>query len=156
MDSLIYLFASLVVLSTALAGITIWAPRALAIKLAALGISASLLPVAYLSLAELLGRPKPVDLEWNKAVLADANVLATELREGEAIYIWIQAKGTMTPRAYALPWDLNVARELYTAQQTAQSQGAPLRIRRKDSNLSNESLEPMFYAAPQPDLPSKP
>jgi hypothetical protein len=125
------------------------------VKLAALGTIALLVPVTYLSLTELLGRAKPVGLEWSHTVFTDANVLATDLREGEAIYLWLQADGTSVPRAYVLPWDLNVAQQLYAAQQSAQSQGTPLRMRRKDTNQSGDDLETMFYATPQPRPPSK-
>lgn len=155
MDALIPLFAVVVALTTALAGIAIWAPRALRVKLIALGTIALLLPVTYLSLTELLGRPKPVNLEWSYTVFADANVLATDLREGEAIYLWLQADGASVPRAYVLPWDLNVARQLYAAQQSAQTQGTPLRMRRIGSNQPDDDSEPMFYAAPQFRLPLK-
>ncbi len=155
MDALIPLFAVVVVLTAALAGIAIWAPRSLRLKLTALGTISLLLPVTYLSLTELLGRPKPADLEWSHTVFTDANVLATDLREGEAIYLWLQADGTSAPRAYVLPWDLNVARQLYAAQQSAQTRGTALRMRRMDSNHSDDDMEPMFYAAPQPRPPSK-
>lgn len=155
MDALIPLFAVAVVLAVALAGIAIWAPRALGLKLTALGTMVLLVPVAYLSLTELLGRPKPVGLEWSRTVFVEANVLGTDLREGEAIYLWLQADGTSAPRAYVLPWDLNVARQLHAAQQSAQSQGTPLRMRRKDPSQSDDDVEPMFYAAPQPRQPSK-
>jgi len=155
MDALIPLFAVVVALTAALAGIAIWAPRALRLKLTALGASALLLPATYLSLTELLGRPKPVNLEWSRTVFTDVNVLATDIREGEAIYVWLQADGPAGPRAYVLPWDLNVARQLYAAQQSAQTQGTPLRMRRVDRTQSDDNVEPMFYAAPQPRPPSK-
>jgi len=155
MDALIPLFAVVVVLAVALAGIAIWAPRALGLKLTALGTMVLLLPVAYLSLTELLGRPKPVELEWSHSAFTDAKVLASDFREGAAIYLWLQADGTSVPRAYVLPWDLNVARQLYAAQQSAQSQGTPLRMRRKGPDQSDDDAEPMFYAAPQPRPPSK-
>ena len=155
MDALISLFTVVVVLTATLAGIAIWAPRALRMKLTALGTIALLLPVTYLSLTELLGRPKPVDLEWSHTVFTDAIVLATDLREGEAIYLWLQAGGTSVPRVYVLPWDLNVARQLYAAQQSAQTQGSQLRMRRIGSNQPDNDSEPMFYAAPQPRPPSK-
>ncbi len=155
MDALTSLFAAAVVLAAALAGLAIWAPRALRMKLAALGMIALLLPVAYLSLTELLGRAKPVRLEWSHTAIADANVLAAHLREGEAIYLWLQADGTSAPRAYVLPWDLDVARQLYAAQQSAQARGAPVRMRRMGSSQPDGKAEPMFYAAPQPRPPSK-
>ncbi len=155
MDVLIPLFTIVVVLTAALAGIAIWAPRSLRLKLTALSTIALLLPVTYLSLTELLGRPKPAVLEWSHTVFTDANVLATDLREGEAIYLWLRVDGTSAPRAYVLPWNLNVARQLYAARQSAQTQGTPLRMRRMDPNQSDDDSEPMFYVAPQPRMPPK-
>ena len=155
MDALIPLFSAVVVLASALAGIAIWAPRMLRLKLTALGLCALLLPVTYLSFTELLGRPRPANIELSYTEFTDANVLATNLREGEAIYLWLQADGTSAPRAYVLPWDLNVARQLYAAQLSAQTQGTPLRMRRMNPNQLDDNVEPMFYAAPQSEVRPK-
>ena len=155
MDALIPLFSVVVVVAASLAGIAVWAPRALRVKLIALTMTALLLPLMYLSLAELLGRPKPVAFEWNQIAFTEANVVAADLREGEAIYLWLRADGAEAPRAYALPWNLNTARQLYAAQQAAEAQGTPVRVRRIGSSGPDDESEPMFYAAPQPRPPSK-
>jgi len=155
MDVLIPLFSIAVVVAAGLAGIAIWAPRAFRIKLVALGMTAVLLPLVYLSLAELLGRPKPVAFEWNPIAFTEANVVAADLREGEAIYLWLRVDGADAPRAYALPWNLNTARQLYAAQQAAEVHGTPVRVRRIGSSEPDDESEPMFYAAPQPRAPSK-
>jgi hypothetical protein len=97
MDHIINLFG-------AAAAIAIHAPRALSLKLAALALAALLLPTAYGSMVDLLGRPKPVAMAWAEERVGEATVLAASLREGEAIYLWLQLDGAPAPRAYVRPW----------------------------------------------------
>ena len=64
MTDLFVLAGAAGLLAAVLANIGFWAPRKLWIKLSALLTVAFFLPTAYAALTELLGRPKPVDLEW--------------------------------------------------------------------------------------------
>ena len=64
MDHVIYLYAAAVVLAVALAGIAVWSPRATRIKVVALTLTALIMPTAYASLMDLLGKPKPVTMEY--------------------------------------------------------------------------------------------
>jgi len=58
--------------------------------------------------SSLLSRPKPLRLElWQEA--DKAKVLGATMREGEAIYVWLQFPGTDEPRAITLPWDMKMA-----------------------------------------------
>jgi len=112
-----------------------------------------LIVVVYGGSIELLSRPKPLRLElWQ---LADkAKVVGASMREGEAIYVWLQFPGSDEPRAYALPWDVKMAQQLQTATQEGQAKGT-------DVNMSKpfapglDDREPKFYAAPQEALPEK-
>ena len=85
MDTLMYLYTSAVVIAAALASIAVWAPRGLWLKLSALGLSGLMMATAYTGLVHLLGRPKPVNLEWMLAAVPDATVLGATMRENEAI-----------------------------------------------------------------------
>ncbi len=152
MDTLIYLFAGVVLVATALAAITVWARRRLWIKVTALVLSALLMPTAYASLLDLLGRPKPIGLEW--ADVADSRVLGFSFREGEAIYVWLQTEDLPEPRAYVLPWSLRKAEQLQGAARRANARGTAVRMRRP-FEPDRETAEPMFYAEPQPPLPPK-
>ena len=149
-----YLYIILVVAVAALAGIVVRAPARLSFKIAAIGLTATLFGVGYASEIELLGRPKPMNQEWAQANVSEATVIASELKEDVAIYVWLALDGELEPRAYRLPWDLETAIQLQKAGQQAEITGTGVRMRRPFSNRSNTD-EPLFYAQPQTPLPEK-
>jgi hypothetical protein len=119
------------------------------------GASAYALLAAATSLgyADTLSRPKPLKLEFAHWDADRAEVLAYQLVEGEAIYLWLRLPGLMQPRYYALPWDMRTANELMAAQQNAGpggSYGLNLPFQR-----SWDRQPPKFYELPQPKLPDK-
>lgn len=152
MNPLLYAFAASALLAGLLAAIGIWSPRRLSIKIGALALVALFLPVTYLALGELLSRPKPLALEWHHRELATAEVLAADLREDEAIFLWLRIGDVVEPRAYVLAWDEQRARQLYEAQREAEADGTAVRMRRP---FERDREQPLFYAAPQPELPPK-
>ncbi|OYD80760.1 MULTISPECIES: hypothetical protein [Azospirillum] len=114
---------------------------------------ALLLPAAYAAPAALLGRAKPVTLEWMGANVREAKVLSATLVENEAIYLtllWEQA-----PNLYRLPWDRRMAEQLQEAQREAQRNGTNPMMR-LPFERSWDDREPRFYAQPQPKMPDKP
>lgn len=154
MSQVFYFFAASLTLVAALAAISIWSPRALYVKGAALAIVALFLPAIYVSLVELLSRPKPVTLEWRQGGLAEAKVIGADLREGEAIFVWLRLPDVVEPRAYALPWDQKLAEQLYGAQREATSRGTAVHVK----HLFKRGVDrqrPKFYALPQPAHPPK-
>ena len=154
MDQLIYFYAAVVIIAAGLAGIAIWAPRSPWVKASALVLAAALMATAYASLAELLGKPKPVSFEWAMAAAPEAEILGASLHEGEAIYVWLRFPGVPMPRAYVLPWRLQTAQELQQAMRQADVNGTTARMRRPlDSHQDPD--EAQFYSAPQPPLPPK-
>ena len=155
MPHLMYLFTAVVVIAAALAGIAVWAPRALWVKVSALVLAALLMAGAYGGLVDLLGRPKPATMEWVMGAAPEATVLGASLRENEAIYLWLQFDETPAPRAYVLPWSLETAKQLQKATQQAEAQGSAVRMRRPFESTPDPN-EPLFYAEPQPPLPPKP
>lgn len=154
MDYLMYLYGAAVIVAAALASIAVWAPRSLWLKLSALALSALMMATAYTGLVHLLGRPKPANLEWALATVPDATVLGATMRENEVIYLWLKFEDHPEPQAYALPWNLEKAKELQKAMRQAQGSGTKVRIR-KPFERSLDRNEPMFYAEPQPALPPK-
>ena len=154
MTELTYLFATVAVLAGLVTSISIWAPRRLWLKLTALGAATLFLPIGYLSLAHLLSLPKPVALEWWLTNAASATVLGSTMRENEAIYVWLQLEQVAEPRAYALPWNRDLAEQLQTAQREADENGSHVRMR-LPFEPSLDDREPKFYALPQPPLPPK-
>jgi len=154
MISLSQLFALTIALAGLLAAISLWTPRRLAVKAAALGTAALFLPLAYASLVDLLSRPKPVSMEWWQNGAEEATVLGSLLQENEGIHLWLQLPGLAEPRAYVLPWSRETAERLQEAQRSAEQEGGDLRMR-MPFERSFDDLEPRFYAQPQPALPPK-
>jgi hypothetical protein len=154
MTELTYLFAGVAVITGLVTSISIWAPRRLWLKLTALGAAALFLPVGYLSLAHLLSLPKPVALEWWLSKAPSATVLGFTARENEAIYLWLQLAEVPEPRAYALPWNRDLAEQLQTAQREAEQNQSQVQMR-LPFEPSLDDREPKFYAMPQPALPPK-
>jgi hypothetical protein len=149
MRDLVPLFAALAVLTAILAHIAIWSPRRLWIKIGALVTTAAFMPVAYASLSTMLSRPKPIAMEWSRQQLSEAAVLGSRLEEGKAIYVWLEINGIDEPRAYALPWDKELAKQLHGAQRTATQNGTQVRMRLPFEN-SFDQRNQQFYAAPVP------
>jgi uncharacterized SAM-binding protein YcdF (DUF218 family) len=80
-----------------------------------------LIALVYGGSIELLGRPKPVRLEWRD--MEKAQVLGASMREDQAIYLWLQFDGAPEPKVYTLPWSLETAQNLQNAMQEGEAQG---------------------------------
>ncbi len=154
MTELFHLFAASAALAAVLAVISIWSHRKLWAKISAVLTTALFIPAIYLSYADLLSRPKPVTLEWWNRDASEATVVGSRLREGEAIYVWIELADSDEPRAYKLPWQQELAKQLYGAQREAEAKGTKVQMRLPFKDRT-EDQEPLFYALPQPPLPPK-
>jgi hypothetical protein len=128
-------------------------PRAgLARRSLSVGIFVLLIAVVYGGSIELLGRSKPLRLEWRDA--ADAQVVSAVPVENEAIYVWLLMPDSSEPCAYVLPWSLQAAQQLQEAMSQAEADGTAVRMTTPfESSLDHR--EPMFYAMPQPAMPPK-
>lgn len=120
-----------------------------------MAMSAVLATVAYGGLIDLLGRPKPVGLALKPIAPSEATVIAAQMQEPEAIYIWLMFEGQPEPRAYVLPWDMKTARELQQGMEEAEAQGTSVRMR-SALEQNRDPTEPVFFVAPQQALPPKP
>lgn len=116
------------------------------------GVFVALIAVVYGGGIELLGRPKPLRLEWRDA--ADAQVVGAVPVEDEAIYVWLVTPTSPEPRAYVLPWSVQVAQQLQDALNQAAATGTGVRMT-MPFELSLDDREPLFYAMPQPAMPPK-
>lgn len=155
MDDLLYLYVTVIVLAAALASIAFWAPRKVWVRVYAFIVASLMIPAAYASLSQLLSQPKPVSLEWAKRSLPEATVLGANMIEGKAIYLWLRLAGTDEPRAYVLPWNKKLARQLHKAQRQAKQRGGKTKMRRP-FDRDRAEVQPRFYADSQPALPPKP
>ena len=124
----------------------------LARRTLSVGIFVILIGVIYGGSIELLGRPKPLRLEWRGT--ADAQVLGAMPVENEAIYVWLVMPGATEPCAYVLPWSMEAAQQLQDAMNQAEADGTGVRMG-IPFEASLDDREPMFYAMPQPAMPAK-
>lgn len=154
MSHILYPFAAALLLVAALAAISIWSHHRLWLKTGAIVIVALFLPSSYVTIVDLLSRPKPVSLEWGSRNLMEATVLSAQFKEGDRIFLWLGVDGVDEPRYYVLPWDEQVAKQLHGAQQEADDNGTEVRMNRPFANSYDEA-EMMFYALPQPARPPK-
>lgn len=154
MELAFYLFVLLIVLAAALANISIWSPRKLWVKVCALAVTAAFIPLGYAGLTELLSRPKPVSLEWARRHVPEAKLMAASVREGVAIFLWLQVPEAAEPRAYELPWNRELAQQLQDAQREAKKHRNGVRVRRPFDRDTDKSKR-MFYAEPQRPDPLK-
>ena len=154
MEMHFFLFAGLIAVACLLAAVAIWSPRGRAVKVLALGLAATSLPLGYGALAELLSQPKPTSLEWVQRSADEAVVLSAQMQEDQAIYLWLAFAPDTPPRAYALPWSLETAKQLQQALKQAENDGTRVKMNRP---FAPKALgERVFYAEPQQDLPPKP
>ena len=106
--------------------------------------------IAWLvGLSDLMGRPKPMGL--TRVMSLAGTVLTAQLRENEAIYLYVLPNGTTEPLSLVLPWSTDVAKQLLEAQRGSGSDGSA----RFTFERSWEQLPPIFYPMPQPKAPPK-
>ena len=154
MIELSQIFMAATLLAVALGFVAVWAPRRPLVKFAVAGLVLAFVPLHFLALADLLSRPKPVSLEWWAAHADEATVLASTLREGHGIYLWLQLAGSDEPRAYVLPWNRALAEQLLKALAEAEEYDGQVKMR-WPFEPSLDDREPKFYALPQPAPPPK-
>ena len=149
-------YAAFLALSAALALISVWSRRRLALRAGAVGLLALTALVAYTAFSDLLSRPKPTSLEFAHDDLGEAEVLGAALREGHGIYVWLRMPGLEEPRYYVMPWELEIAEELQKAMREADRNRAGLLMRLPFEKSIEGRATTRFYAVPVPKLPDKP
>ena len=147
-------FAIAAVLAGFLAILSVWSPRAVAVKVSAVSASVLFLPLAYAAMSELLSKPKPVALEWWQSAADEATVLGSTAKENSGIFLWLQLDDVEEPRSYVLPWSRELAQQLQDAMEEAEERESGVRMR-LPFERSLDDREPRFYALPQPALPPK-
>lgn len=112
MHALLYVFAATIGVVALLAIIAIWAPRKPVVRFSALAATILVIPLGYLQLTEMLSRPKPVEFEWFRKDVEQAQLLGVSLDEGRAIYMWLRIDQEIEPRYYVMPWKQQTAEKL--------------------------------------------
>jgi hypothetical protein len=153
-DPLSWIFTAVVFLAAGLALVAVRGSLSLASRVGALGLTGLLMVAGYGGLTELMSRPKPVSLEWMRSPGVPVKVAASHLRENEAIYLWLIFEGDTEPRAYRLPWNLAMAKELREAQRQAAGRQSQVMMNSLAATNAKPS-ERVFYAPPRPAPPPK-
>ncbi len=154
-DPLTWIFTAVVACASALALIAIRGSGSIALRVGSVGLMTALVGGSYAGLAELMSRPKPSSLEWVRANAGDAMVAGSRLRENEAIYLWLVFDGETEPRAYKLPWNMDMARQLREAEGEAAKRKSNVRMKNPFRSQRGEN-ERVFHAPPRAALPPKP
>lgn len=129
-------------------------PRAgLARRTLSVGLFMVLIAIVYGGSVELLGRTKPLRLEWRNT--AEAQLVGAVPVENQAIYVWLSTPGSPEPRAYVLPWSVQLAQQLQTAVADAEAKGTVVQMKMPVDGGGLDDRDPMFYAKPQPAMPAK-
>jgi hypothetical protein len=161
MEILIYVFAANIAIAAVLANLAIWAPRPTWVRFSALIVTAVFVPIVYLGVAELLSKPKPMNLEWYDRDAEQAAILGVSFHEGEAIYLWLRVDNAMEPRYYVLPWRQQLAERLEDAIENAINRNATavLRMpffRRSFDELGHLNLDVILPPVPPQKTPPVP
>ncbi len=97
------LYALFAVLAAALAIVAVWSRRSLGARVGSVGLLVITLAAGYVAYVDLLSRPKPAMLEYRRAGMAEADVLAAALRQNEGIYLWLK----LPDKPYPPPLEYN-------------------------------------------------
>jgi hypothetical protein len=117
---------------------------------------ALILVALFFGYSDMLGRPKSTRLEVLRGGMRDARVLGSYLKEGQAVYLWLQLPGVAEPRYYVLPWSEKLAKSLQGAiDQNQKRHGGGIAMK-MPFEQGWDKEEPKFYPMPQPKLPDKP
>jgi len=108
--------------------------------------------VVYAGSVDLMGSPKPIQLEWRTP--EKPTVIAARMREGEAIYVWLQPPDAREPRSYVLPWSARTAQQLQDAMRDGEARGTAVRMEMAKPQ-GGEDGAPKFHAQPHMPLPAK-
>jgi hypothetical protein len=156
MIDLAYYLLPTAAIAAFLASVALRAPRRVGVKVLCIVGLAGFLPLTMAGFADLLGRPKPVALLQDIVAWPEATVIAATMEEGEKIWLWVAFEPSAEPRAFSLPWDLELAKQLRKAQADGERQGSNVKMRlTRLKDKPENRAEPVFHAPPPPPLPAK-
>ncbi len=126
-------------------------------KIAALVALTLLIPVGYVTVSELLGRPKPAASAFLEDFRDYHAVIAWDIHEDQAIYLWLEMPDGREPRVFAFPYDTATVSRLQDAGETAKALASKLLARLEETGRSGESrLEFTSQTEFRRELPRKP
>lgn len=126
-------------------------------KIAALVALTLLVPAGYGSISELLGRPKPASSAWLEDFTTYHTVIAWNIHEDKAIYLWLEMPDGQEPRVFAFPYDTATVSRLQKAGERAKSLASKLLARLEETGPAGTTrLEFTSQTEFRRELPSKP
>ncbi len=152
MEDISVLYLVVVLLAVALVFITVWSRKGDVMKWFAVTASAVLVSTLFYGYGDLLGKPKPVSLEFLRSS-PEAVVLRSVMMEGEAIYFYLLLPNERKPFSLSIPWSVELAKQLMEAQGSMGEEDNL--IMRNPFQHSMDTRKPKFYSIPQPKLPLK-
>ena len=118
-----------------------------------LGISIFL--ISYVSLLEILSRPKPKNLELLNKYVKEVTLLHVSWIEGESIHILIRLDGIKEPRLYSFPWDPIQAQEFDEALEKGRENDEEVEFLTHFMYQFRRKKKTLIYSSPAKPLPAK-
>lgn len=172
------LIALAALLALSLASLSAWSRRAVHVRVIALVLGISFVPLFGFATYDLLSRPKMMTVGELGSERTCAAVLHATIRERQGIYLFLQFPEIKEPRYVAVPWNLKFAQALVHMERVAehsehggtiivgkgcQNGGLAkisgirgiLRNKKNGGRPGNEEGEFKFYPDPVPPSPPK-
>ncbi len=126
-------------------------------KVVALLALIALVPAIYLAVSELLGLPKPASTAWLENFGEYRRLIAYDIHEDRAIYLWLDMADGTQPRVFSLPYDRDTVTRLQDAEDRANSLASQLLARESnEQGTRTEQWEFTNQTEFAQELPQKP
>ena len=155
MSSINWFFFIIVILTAILTSLIFKSRKKTYTKFLTLILGISIFLISYVSLLEILSRPKPKNLEILHKYVEEVTLLHVSWVEGEAIHILIRLDGVKEPRLYSFPWDPIQAQEFDEALEKGRENGEEVKIANPFYPTNAEERKTLVYTAPAKPLPPK-
>ncbi len=154
MNTLIWFYITITILIVAITSLTIWARKSSIVRTYALSMATIAVILSYISLLELLSRPKPKELELFNRNAKEVTLLHVSWLEEEAIYILIEIEELAEPRLYKFPWNAEMAQKFDEAIEQGRENGENVKISNPFTS-DTEAKKTLVYTSPAKPMEPK-
>ncbi len=155
MSSVNWFFFIIVLCTALLSSIAFKSRKSFFLKVSSLVLGIFIFSLSYISLIEILSRPKPKNLELLNRYVKEITLLHVTWIEGEAIHILATIDGIKEPRLYKFPWDPVQAQEFDEAIQKGRENNEEVKIANPFFISNVEERKTLIYSSPAKPLPAK-
>lgn len=155
MSSVNWFFFIIVLCTALLASISFKSRISLYLKISSIVLGISIFLLTYVSLVEVLSRPKPKNLELLNRYVKEITLLHVTWIEGDSIHILAMLDGIKEPRLYEFPWDPLQAQEFDEALEKGRENNEEVRIANPFFVSNIEERKTLIYSSPARPLPAK-